>query len=303
MGFQRDYGLKTDGFSRPGGETEARLNDLISPLIKRASTTTAQTQTAAPSLNEPQTQIAKVEPSQTSHPMQLAQAQGSPSGNTGAVNHGNTMQGTGVNQRQSPSASSSYSSLFQQYRGNLGPREGGIANRPKTADPGGLTNKGMSQKELDRLRQIPRWSNLPARSAQLTDTQIDAIFHEEYFKRPQIEKLANVPGLSAAAPKLAEQVFDAGVQHGILDAGRWLQESIDEVTGTDLRVTDKKGNKLYDGIVGSGTRRALETAVANGKAKEINNRIVQKRVPYMKSRPEFGSNPGWILRAKSFEMP
>jgi hypothetical protein len=86
--------------------------------------------------------------------MQLAQAQGSPSGNTGAVNHGNTMQGTGVNQRQSPSASSSYSSLFQQYRGNLGPREGGIANRPKTADPGGLTNKGMSQKELDRLRQI-----------------------------------------------------------------------------------------------------------------------------------------------------
>jgi lysozyme family protein len=112
-----------------------------------------------------------------------------------------------------------------------------------------------------------------------------------------------VPGLSAAAPKLAEQVFDAGVQHGILDAGRWLQESIDEVTGTDLRVTDKKGNKLYDGIVGSGTRRALETAVANGKAKEINNRIVQKRVPYMKSRPEFGSNPGWIPRAKSFEMP
>ncbi len=49
IGFQRDYGLKTDGFSRPGGETEARLNDLISPLIKRASTTTAQTQTAAPS--------------------------------------------------------------------------------------------------------------------------------------------------------------------------------------------------------------------------------------------------------------
>jgi hypothetical protein len=42
MGFQQDYGLKTDGFSRPGGETEARLNDLISPLIKRASTTTSE---------------------------------------------------------------------------------------------------------------------------------------------------------------------------------------------------------------------------------------------------------------------
>ena len=41
-GFQRDFGLKTDGFSRPGGETEVRLNDLISPLIKRASATTSK---------------------------------------------------------------------------------------------------------------------------------------------------------------------------------------------------------------------------------------------------------------------
>jgi lysozyme-like predicted toxin len=86
MGFQRDYGLKTDGFSRPGGETESRINELISPLIKRASATTAQTRSAAPSLDEPQTQIAKAEPSQTSHPMQLAQAQGSPSGKTGVAN-------------------------------------------------------------------------------------------------------------------------------------------------------------------------------------------------------------------------
>jgi len=36
-GFQRDYGLKTDGFSRPGGATEARINQIIKPMIQLAA--------------------------------------------------------------------------------------------------------------------------------------------------------------------------------------------------------------------------------------------------------------------------
>lgn len=34
--FQRDFGLKQDGFMRPGGETETRLNALIAPLVQLA---------------------------------------------------------------------------------------------------------------------------------------------------------------------------------------------------------------------------------------------------------------------------
>lgn len=35
--FQRDFGLKQDGLSNPGGETEARLNTLITPMIQLAA--------------------------------------------------------------------------------------------------------------------------------------------------------------------------------------------------------------------------------------------------------------------------
>jgi len=87
-GFQRDYGLKTDGLSRPGGETESRLNDLISPLIKRASATISEPRSAAPSQGVPQANMARAASSDKSNappPVQLAQAQGTPSGNAGAA--------------------------------------------------------------------------------------------------------------------------------------------------------------------------------------------------------------------------
>ncbi len=190
--------------------------------------------------------------------------------------------------------------LFQRFLKNLAPREGGIANRGPSVDPGGPTNKGISQKELDRLRITPRWKQLPPQSKTLNNAQIENIYRKEYFERAQIEKLSNVPGLSKVAPKLAEQVFDAGVQHGIQDPGKWLQQALDETIGTDLRVSGKSGGKMYDGIVGTDTRAALEQAVRAGKANEINDKIVDKRVQYMKSLSNSGPNKGWIFRAESF---
>ncbi|GAB6052287.1 hypothetical protein JCM17960_11070 [Magnetospira thiophila] len=145
---------------------------------------------------------------------------------------------------------------------------------------------------------------MPQQSKNLSDAQIDNIYRIEYFDRPQIAKLAQVPGLQQAAPQLAEHVFEAGVLHGPEDAGKWLQQSIDEVMSTDLRVTDRNGNKVYDGIIGSGTRRMVEQAVKAGKIKEINNRIVSKRLAYMKTLPEFKfNNKGWSTRAQTFLMP
>jgi lysozyme family protein len=94
-----------------------------------------------------------------------------------------------------------------------------------------------------------------------------------------------VEGLKNAAPRLAEQIFDSGVHHGIGDPGKWLQESLDETLGTDLQMKDKDGNASYDGVVGSQTRGAVERAVREGKIKEVNNRIVEKRIQYMRSLP------------------
>ncbi|GEM_PF-1206683 len=86
-GFQRDFGLKTDGFSRPGGETEVRLNDLISPLIQKVSANAAEPRSAAPTFDAPEAKVAAAnspDPSNTPSPVQLAQAQTAPSGNAGA---------------------------------------------------------------------------------------------------------------------------------------------------------------------------------------------------------------------------
>ncbi|MGH1402714.1 MAG: glycosyl hydrolase 108 family protein [Alphaproteobacteria bacterium] len=82
--------------------------------------------------------------------------------------------------------------VFDQFREKLAPREGGIANRSKQADPGGLTNKGMSQNFLNDLRaRSPEW-NLPEKSTDLTDEQITDIFRDEFYERPQINKLHEV---------------------------------------------------------------------------------------------------------------
>jgi len=193
--------------------------------------------------------------------------------------------------------------LFQDYRKNLAPREGGYADRPAHADLGGATKQGMSQKELNRLRATDDWKHLPQNSKDLTDAQINNIYRKEYFDRAQIAKLSSVPGLKKAAPKLSEQVFDSGVQHGIQDGGKWLQESLDKTLGTDLRVPDKNGKLIYDGIIGSDTREVVAQAVREGKIKGVNNLYADKRISYMRTLPELKHNPGWVPRAKSFKTP
>jgi hypothetical protein len=78
-GFQRDFGLKTDGFSRPGGETEARLNDLISPLIQKISASADEPRSAEWASDAPVAKMGAAtspDPSNASHPVQVADASG-----------------------------------------------------------------------------------------------------------------------------------------------------------------------------------------------------------------------------------
>lgn len=192
--------------------------------------------------------------------------------------------------------------LFLKYRERLRPREGGFADRSKSEDPGGPTQKGMSQEALDALRaKKPEYRYLPERSRDLSDSQITEIFRKEYFLLPQVDKLAAVPGLQEAAPQLAEQIFDSNILHGADNAGVWLQEALDEVLGTDLTEPDPNwGVSNYDGIIGSKTRTAVARAVREGLIVEINDRVVGKRMEYMRRQPEFGDNPGWLPRARSY---
>ncbi len=188
---------------------------------------------------------------------------------------------------------------FNLYRRNLRQREGGYTNNPN--DLGGPTMKGISKKFLDQYNNKHPDKNLPDDPSKLTDKQITGLYREEFYDRPKIEKLANV---SKSAPKLAEQVFDSGVLHGTKNAGQWLQLSLDEQLGTDLRVVGKDGRKSYDGNIGPNTRAAVEQAVREGRIKDVNNSIVSRRKAFMENQPtksqEF--NAGWKLRAGSFWM-
>ncbi len=189
--------------------------------------------------------------------------------------------------------------IFKRFRKILAAIEGGFVDR-KT-DLGGPTNKGISQKFLDSLnRQHPEWK-LPKKTRNLTDDHIDGIFRSEFFDRPKIQDVVDIPDLMQQAPQLPEQLFDAGVLHGTEAAGTLLQKSLDEHLGTDLRVT-KNGKKVYDGNVGPLTRAAIARAIKEGKIKAVNDTMVQKRLQFMRNLPIFKNNPGWVPRANSFKI-
>ena len=191
--------------------------------------------------------------------------------------------------------------VFNHFRENLKTVEGGISDRSFEADPGGLTNKGFSQALLNDLReQNPEW-NLPSRTTDLTDKQITDLFRHEFYERPKIGKLSKVKSLQETEPRLVEHVFDAGIPSGPSDAGRWLQEALDETIGTDLRTKAKNGQKFYDGNIGPKTRMAVKKAVQNKKIRTVHELFAQKRLQHMRELPNYEHNKnGWEARVRSF---
>lgn len=79
-----------------------------------------------------------------------------------------------------------------------------------------------------------------------------------------------------------------------------MQQSLDEVLGTDLKITDESGDKVYDGNVGPKTRAAIAQAIREGKIQEVNDTMVDKRLEVMRKDPQFPNRPGWPERAKRF---
>ena len=191
--------------------------------------------------------------------------------------------------------------LFKKYRGNLRPREGKFVSDPK--DPGGPTKEGFSQELLNDLRKKRPDLKLPKSTKNLTPQQIERVFREEFFDKLRIKKVWDIPGMKKQTPQLPEQLFDSGILHGITNAGQLLQQSLDDVLGTDLRISDKKGNPVYDGNVGPKTRAAIDRAVREGKIVDVNNKMVNRRLDFMKRQPKYKTyKGGWVPRAESFRI-
>lgn len=130
--------------------------------------------------------------------------------------------------------------------------EGGFVNHP--SDPGGATNKGITQKTYNSFRIKQR---LATKSVEfITDTEVHELYHNMYWK-PCKAELMKLP--------LAVVQFDTAVLFGVGGAIKFLQEA--------LGIT-------ADGIFGTGTATALQANNNKQTAKEM----IDKRIAFHNKR-------------------
>ena len=147
--------------------------------------------------------------------------------------------------------------------------EGGYVNHP--ADPGGATNKGVTQKVYsDWLR---RHGRADADVRNLSDADMAAIYEDGYWTPAHCQEL----------PSPLDQVqFDTAVNMGVGRAVRFLQEAV---------------GAAVDGGFGSGTRQCVEqadSAAALGRYLDIRERFYRNLVD---DKPDLGVFlKGWLNR-------
>jgi lysozyme family protein len=147
--------------------------------------------------------------------------------------------------------------------------EGGYVNHP--ADPGGATNKGVTQKVYSDWLQ--RTGRADASVRDLSDEDMAAIYEEGYWKPAHCQEL----------PQPLDQVhFDTAVNMGTGRAVRFLQEAV---------------GAAVDGGFGDGTRKC----VARADPAQVLTRYLNIREKFYKtlveSKPDLGVFlKGWLNR-------
>lgn len=149
--------------------------------------------------------------------------------------------------------------------------EGGFVNHPK--DPGGATNRGVTQRVYDGYRQR---MGQPQRSVKLiTDTEVEMIYRLQYWNVVQGDRLP--AGLDYA-------VFDYAAHSGPSKAAKDLQREL--------------GVKV-DGVIGQITLAAAQAAEKAGNLADLITRYCARRMAFVRSLktwPDFGR--GWTRRVE-----
>ncbi|HMO74102.1 MAG TPA: glycoside hydrolase family 108 protein [Sphingopyxis sp.] len=157
------------------------------------------------------------------------------------------------------------SDRFAQWLPHVLKHEGGYVNHPK--DPGGATNKGITQKTYDSWRDR---KETPRQSVRLiTDAEVSAIYRRDYWDAIKGDDLP--PGVDYC-------VFDFAVNSGIDRAARYLQNAV---------------GASADGKIGPATVAAARSLGAAA----IINHICDARMSFLRGLrtfPTFGK--GWTAR-------
>lgn len=145
--------------------------------------------------------------------------------------------------------------------------EGGFVNDPK--DPGGATNKGITQKVYDAWRKK---QDFPKRSVRLlNDLEINAIYKQDYWDKINGDHLPN--GLDYC-------IFDFAVNSGTSRAAKFLQRVL---------------GALDDGQIGPATLGLIKLM----PVKEIIDHLCNDRLAFLKSLDTFEHfGKGWTTRIK-----
>jgi lysozyme family protein len=139
--------------------------------------------------------------------------------------------------------------------------EGGYVDHPK--DPGGPTNKGVTQAVYDNWR---RSQKLPTQSVRaIADSEVAAIYKNLYWDRVSGDLLPD--GVDFA-------VFDFAVNSGVSRAAKYLQAIV---------------GVTQDGQIGPATIQATKTFVAMA--------VTNKRLAFMRSLSIWSTfGKGWAAR-------
>jgi lysozyme family protein len=147
--------------------------------------------------------------------------------------------------------------------------EGGFVNHPK--DPGGATNKGVTQRTYDAWRRNS--GRGPQSVVNITVSEVSAIYRRQYWDAVRADDLP--PGLDYA-------VFDFAVNSGPARAAQFLQRQV----GVEA-----------DGIIGAITL----SAVGEGGVVMV-RQLCQARLAWLKRLPHWGTfGRGWARRVSEVQ--
>lgn len=144
--------------------------------------------------------------------------------------------------------------------------EGGWVNHP--ADPGGATNRGVTQRVYDDFLKSRQMKARPVK--EITSAEVEAIYRQKYWNLMKGDQLP--AGVSYV-------VFDGAVNSGVAQSVKWLQRAL----GINP-----------DGLIGPAT---LEAVASHPDHDDLIAKICDRRMAFLKALKTYATfGRGWASR-------
>ena len=183
-------------------------------------------------------------------------------------------------------------SVFDKMVPSLLSREGGEKFTNNPADKGGPTRWGVTAAKLGEYRKLGR----PATADEVKNLGRDeavALYRADFWQRPGFESV------STLSERIAEELFDTGVNMGVGTPGPWLQRALNAMNHQGRDYPDM----VVDGQIGPLTCSALRNLIklrGQADAEEVVLKVLNgfQVVRYIELAEKRGPNEefvfGWL---------